>query len=126
MNAKKNTNAATATTAANKTAQVAQAPKTEQGAQNKAPQPTQTTMTLKAANSTTKTSVQMGHTNRRRYYLYAPGKGFVVSAEKGLATFGVGGDVASYGDMRMVKFVKDFFVNTLKITDELLVMTVVA
>ena len=49
-----------------------------------------------------------------------------MSAEKGLPTFGVGGDVASYGDMRMVKFVKDFFVNTLKITDELLVMTVVA
>ena len=125
MNAKKNTNAATAANTTTQTAQTKTTP-TAQGAQNKAPQPTQTTMTLKAANPTTKTSVQMGHTNRRRYYLYAPGKGFVVSAEKGLPTFGVGGDVASYSDMRMVKFVKDFFVNTLKITDELLVMTVVA
>ena len=108
MNNKKNANATANTQATQK------------------PQTTQTTMPLKAATPTSKPSVQMGHTNRRRYYLYAPGKGFVVSAEKGLPTFGVGGDVASYSDMRMVKFVKDFFVNTLKVTDELLVMTVVA
>ena len=103
----------TKTNATNATAPKTTAPKTGTGTAGTAGTTTNTTTTQKKPYTR----------NTRLYFLYCPGKGFMLKNPKGAPTFGVDGELVRYTDIRQAKFARDFFVDTVRLVDTLDVLT---
>jgi hypothetical protein len=60
--------------------------------------------------------------NEKKYLLFCPGKGFMMKDSDGTQTFGVDGELVTFGDIRQAKFAMNFLVSTVKFAEELMIM----